>query len=425
MEYLAGETLAHLIRREGPLPPDRALTIAMQVADALSASHRCGIVHRDLKPDNVILVARGRERDFVKILDFGIAKLTTEGASRTRTGLVMGTPAYMSPEQCEGRGALDARTDIYALGIVLYEMLVGRVPFIGEAYGEILVKHLTQMPRPPSEYRILNPHIEAVVMKALEKRPELRFPTMDEFFRAMADPVGYVEAHGGIQQFMMRQLMPSSAPLPVKLTPAPMMTPVPGTLQGQVNTPLPTGFGPQPRRSVAGFMIAGTLIVAAAVVGVIVVLGGKHSQKTEGGGSEPIATPAPADAKPADRTIEHIVPPPPVVDAGPPAPAKITIKSTPPGAAIWQDGKDSGQKTPAVLELARGVHKVVFELRLKGFEPRVLDDVDAGGGDQTLGLDLKEEKKKPVVVPHQPPRHGSNGSARGSNDTGLMKPGED
>ena len=117
---------------------------------------KCGIVHRDLKPDNIILLQRGRERDFVKLLDFGIAKLTggsAVGSHRTRTGIVMGTPAYMSPEQCEGRDTVDHRTDIYALGIVLYEMLTGRVPFVGEGYGEILVQHLTQRPAPLSQIR--------------------------------------------------------------------------------------------------------------------------------------------------------------------------------------------------------------------------------------------------------------------------------
>jgi serine/threonine-protein kinase len=248
MEYLAGATLSQVIHAEAPLPPERALSIAIQVADALAASHHCGIVHRDLKPDNIILLQRGRERDFVKLLDFGIAKLTggsSTASHRTRTGLVMGTPAYMSPEQCEGRASVDTRTDVYALGIVLYEMLTRRVPFVGEGYGEILVQHLTQRPVPPSQFRVLPPHVEVVVLKALEKRVELRYPTMEEFMRAMADPVGYVEAHGGVAAFLQRQLVPSNAPLPsVRLTPAPLLslnspTPPPGSLTAQTGRGVP------------------------------------------------------------------------------------------------------------------------------------------------------------------------------------------
>jgi serine/threonine-protein kinase len=229
MEYLGGMTLSKLIANEAPLPPERALSIGLQVADALAASHKCGIVHRDLKPDNIMLLHRGRERDFVKLLDFGIAKLTDntgQSSHKTRTGIVMGTPAYMSPEQCDGRGNIDHRTDIYALGIVLYEMLVGRVPFLGEGYGEVLVQHLTQAPVPPSQFRMINPHVEAVMMKALEKRVELRYPTMDEMIRAMTDPVSFVESHGGVGTFTQVQLMPSTAPMPeIRLTPSPLSHP--------------------------------------------------------------------------------------------------------------------------------------------------------------------------------------------------------
>jgi serine/threonine-protein kinase len=249
MEYLGGRNLTQLIRNESPLPPERAFMIALQVADALAASHRTGIIHRDLKPDNIMLIQRGREHDFVKLLDFGIAKLTTDqaGSRRTRTGIVMGTPAYMSPEQCEGRGAIDHRTDVYALGIVLYEMLTGRTPFVGEGYGEILVQHLTQPPTPPSTFRGLSPHVEAVVLKALEKRADMRFPTMEEFMRAMADPVGYIEATGGIAGFTQRRLNPSNAPVPPisRLTPSPFlqMTPAPGTLSPMPMHAKPTTLG--------------------------------------------------------------------------------------------------------------------------------------------------------------------------------------
>ncbi|KAB2889245.1 MAG: serine/threonine protein kinase, partial [Kofleriaceae bacterium] len=237
MEFLPGITLTELIRRESPLPPERALSVCLQVADALSASHKSNIVHRDLKPDNIILIQRGREKDFVKLLDFGIAKLTGDqpGSRRTRTGLVMGTPAYMSPEQCEGRGNVDHRADIYALGIVLYEMITGRVPFYGEGYGEVLVQHLTQAPPPPSTIRgLIPPHVEQVILKALEKRPEMRFPTMDEMSKALIDPVGYVEARGGVANFLATPITPTNEPVaPVsRLTPSPVsrLTPVPGAM---------------------------------------------------------------------------------------------------------------------------------------------------------------------------------------------------
>ncbi|HEY6033067.1 MAG TPA: serine/threonine-protein kinase, partial [Kofleriaceae bacterium] len=325
MEYLSGQTLAQVIRAEAPLPPERALTIALQVADALAASHRAGIVHRDLKPDNIILGQRGREQDFVKLLDFGIAKLTSDGrtGSRTRTGLVLGTPAYMSPEQCEGSAKVDHRTDIYALGICLYEMLVGRVPFIGEGYGEILVQHLTQKPIEPSRYRMMSPHVEQIVLKALEKRPEMRYPTMDEMIRAMADPVGYVESHGGIQGFLQRALTPSTAPLPpARLTPSPltpipgMYTPPPGSITSSgVVTPSPTTLSAatgqvSAPRGKTGFVIAGVLVVGAAIAGVAVVLsgGGKKTAGT-GSGSSEVATPgsgSPGSAGSATvMTVEH------------------------------------------------------------------------------------------------------------------------
>ena len=311
MEYLAGMTLSQVIRSEAPLPPERALSVALQVCDALAASHKCGIVHRDLKPDNIILLQRGRERDFVKLLDFGIAKLTggsAMGSHRTRTGIVMGTPAYMSPEQCEGRDSVDRRTDVYALGIVLYEMLTGRVPFVGEGYGEILVQHLTQRPVPPSQFRMLPAHVEVVVLKALEKRADMRYPTMEEFMRAMSDPVGYVEAHGGVAGFLQRQLVPSSAPLPpIRMTPAPL-TPLPGTLiapgvvamgpgersmpgvmPGGPNIPTPTTLDSatgQVHRlgGKAGYILAG-LVIAGAAIAAIIAVAGKDKVSVEGASS--------------------------------------------------------------------------------------------------------------------------------------------
>ncbi len=215
MEHLDGMPLENVIEQQAPIDPGRCLNICLQVADALAASHLSNIVHRDLKPDNIILIKKRTTDDFVKLLDFGIAKLTGDqpGSNRTRTGIVMGTPAYMSPEQCEGRGRIDRRTDVYALGIVLYQMLSGRVPFLGEGYGEILVQHLTQPPPMLSEILgSVPPHVEAVCMKALEKNPDARYQCMEDFMAALADPVGFVEANGGLQGFYSAELIAPQRP---------------------------------------------------------------------------------------------------------------------------------------------------------------------------------------------------------------------
>jgi serine/threonine-protein kinase len=283
MEFLDGQSLAHLIHAQAPLPPERALAIGLQVADSLAASHKQEIVHRDLKPDNVMLIQRGRMHDFVKVLDFGIAKLTGDhhpGSRRTRTGIVMGTPAYMSPEQCEGKGNVDHRTDIYALGILLYEMLTGRVPFQGTGFGEVLVQHLTQ---PPTRLSLITPmvppHVDAVVMKALEKNPDARYPDMDEFMKALADPVGYVESHGGLGGFMAASLMPSGqspyaphspapgqlmTPLPGQMTP--MYTPPPGTLGVPGMGTVPPGQVAEEPQGGGGLRLAIIAFAATAVI---------------------------------------------------------------------------------------------------------------------------------------------------------------
>jgi len=485
MEYLPGTTLSHLIRAESPLPPERAMGIAMQVADALSASHRAGIVHRDLKPDNIMLQQRGREHDFVKLLDFGIAKLTGDGKSshRTRTGIVMGTPAYMSPEQCEGRANVDERTDIYALGIVLYEMLTGRVPFVGEGYGEILVQHLTQHPIPPSKYRMLPAHLEVVVLKALEKRPDMRYPTMDEFMRAMVDPVGYVEAHGGPGQFLQRQLMPSSAPLPsVRLTPHPF-TPVPGSVSPPSGiyghtTPAPTTLGAaagqvQQGRSKAGFVIGALLVLVAAGVGVaIVVTGQKVDNGGEVAGGDPGSAVAGAGGS-SVKTVERGSADTGSADTGSagsadtgsagsadtgsadtgsaaqagsgsaaagsaaevgsgsadtqvgsaagsgavPALSTITLTSTPPGAAIWIDGKDTGNRTPSPIEVDKAKGAVTITFKLAQHDDVVLKKF-AVGRDVTKAVKLQ---RKRAITTTNPGRGSGSGSGR-VNDTTLEKP---
>ena len=365
MEYLAGVTLSQLIAAEAPLPPERALGIGLQVADALSASHRCGIVHRDLKPDNIILSQRGRERDFVKLLDFGIAKLTggsALGSRRTRAGLVIGTPAYMSPEQCEGKSSVDERTDIYALGVVLYEMLTGRVPFVGNGYSEILIQHLTQLPPPPSSFHMMPPHVEIVVLKALEKRADMRYPTMDEFMRAMADPVGYVEANGGVSGFLHRPLVPSNTPLPshaplvssgFRLTPSPQVqvTPLPGSLVSLrlASSPgmSPLGSTTQPslvdpgasQRKRTLYIAVGAVIVALAA-GMVVVVASRDKAVA------PPVSPGPAVTEPASR--------PPAADPGSAAVAAGSAAIAAGSGSAGAAGSGSAQEAAAAPAVAEG-----------------------------------------------------------------------
>jgi eukaryotic-like serine/threonine-protein kinase len=198
MEFLQGEPLSERLKREGRLAPSRALSIAAQIADALQASHEHGIIHRDLKPENIFLISRGGSRDFVKVLDFGLAKLTqTEEkvSHKTRTGSVMGTPYYMAPEQCEGKTEIDHRADVYSLGVLLFEMLTGKVPFGGEGYGEIIVKHITMAP--PSVRSVvpeLSPVLDLILYRALAKDRAQRFQTMAELREALWDPDGYATA---------------------------------------------------------------------------------------------------------------------------------------------------------------------------------------------------------------------------------------
>jgi eukaryotic-like serine/threonine-protein kinase len=179
MEFLAGVTLKDLVKTEGPLAPARAIDLAIQILRAARFAHKRGIIHRDLKPHNVIVDAEGR----AKVTDFGIARA---GASdMTETGSILGTAQYLSPEQAQGH-AVSATSDIYAIGIVLYEMLTGTVPFDGDSAVTIALKQVSEPPLPPSRLNpAVPPDLEVVVLRALAKEPQQRFADADEFIAAL------------------------------------------------------------------------------------------------------------------------------------------------------------------------------------------------------------------------------------------------
>jgi serine/threonine-protein kinase len=181
MELLGGEPLSWLLRKVGPLSESRVAAILMQVAEAVSAAHHAGIVHRDIKPDNIHITVTRDGVDHVKVLDFGLAKVMG-GARRTRNGVVFGTPHYMSPEQAAGEN-VDHRADVYSLGVVMYEMLTGRVPFEADSYMGVLSKHIYMQPAPPSALRPGASSVgalEGIVLKSLEKKPRNRYQSFDE-----------------------------------------------------------------------------------------------------------------------------------------------------------------------------------------------------------------------------------------------------
>lgn len=179
MELVDGRTLKEIVLERGPLPPEIAIGLTEQILRALGYAHRRGIVHRDVKPQNVILDPEGH----AKVADFGIAR--AGNSEMTQTGAIVGTVQYLSPEQAEGK-PVDRRSDLYSAGIVLYELLTGRVPFDGEAPIATAIKHINERPVPPAQLRPgISPALEAVVMRALEKDPARRFQSADEFIAAL------------------------------------------------------------------------------------------------------------------------------------------------------------------------------------------------------------------------------------------------
>jgi serine/threonine protein kinase len=226
MELLDGETLEQRLLRVGTLDPAATVRVVAQVAAAVGAGHDHDMVHRDLKPANIFLRDHPDYPDFVKVLDFGIAKLVARDRNvqhHTEMGAIIGTPAYMSPEQCLGDTHLDYRSDIYSLGVVLYQMATGRLPFTAETAGRLIMSHVQETPPPPQSINpTISPAISAIIVRAMAKKPEQRFASMREFRDAIL-LTAPTATNGTASQATRDDLSQLLTPPPVSATGAPIV----------------------------------------------------------------------------------------------------------------------------------------------------------------------------------------------------------
>jgi serine/threonine-protein kinase len=318
MELLDGRTLAELIRSEGALPEARTVEIVRQVAGALAAAHERRIVHRDVKPENIFLVARNGQ-DFVKVVDFGISKSLRpdeppdpDTLRLTHTGMVLGTPLYMSPEQARGEEDLDHRIDIYALGVILYECLTGEVPFRGNNYLGIIAQVIGQEPPTPRALRPelrLSEGIERVTLRAMAKSREQRYPTMAAF---EAD-LGRVLAGDAI----------AAAPAPSRSRPS---------------------GSHDDRRLRWQWPVAAALVLAGAVA---LFFAARAPERVVAAPAAAAPSPPPSTAAPFPSPSPSMTPPPAV--GAPPSSVLLRIESEPDGAEVREGNRVFGTTNTSVL----------------------------------------------------------------------------
>ncbi len=366
MEFLHGKSLADAIEKGGAMAPERVVNILQQVCGSLEEAHGRGIVHRDLKPDNVVLVERAGKKDFVKVLDFGIAKRSKEEdkdeQKLTQQGMVLGTPPYMSPEQFTGK-PIDSRSDIYSLAVMAYEMLSGKLPFKADTAWEWATQHMTQPPIPieslPEGSRTTEA-MRAALRKALAKSPDDRFQNVREFIDAFSGATPIAAVGGGATVGTpIRAKTEVGTPLDVGAAfgaPAPMGA-MPGApahgytpVGGNVAFPTPAGI-PQPPPRDAGGGNRKPLLIAAGVIGLVSVVAIAFAVKgSSGGGTKDVTfdntnvQPAPETSLVATSTASAATAPPaetgapsggdvpPLNGGGPsPRPAPPHTNPTPPG----------------------------------------------------------------------------------------------
>ncbi|GAB4563484.1 MAG: hypothetical protein Tsb0020_12660 [Haliangiales bacterium] len=381
MEYLQGESLKARIKRLGVLPVENALVIVRQTAAALGAAHAIDIIHRDIKPDNIYLIrdpeVAGGER--VRLLDFGIAKMTSEtgGNVHTQTGALMGTPVYMSPEQCRGAGHVDARTDFYALGCILYEMLCGQPPFHREGAGAIMAAHIYEEPPEPRSLKpSIPPPVEALTLRLLDKDPQTRLANANALI-AEIDAVNHNIGNHAIGPRAATgdgQWAPSSVGMTGADT-APPSTGSSSTL-GAVAQSLPnqTVTGQGPRWALVA-LVAVAIGLALVVTALVLIPDGDDVQPRELVAA-PVSKPEtsePPTAEDSSAGADDEGAPGEIVPAVAPEMVEIVIESQPPGARVYRQ-LDSVQigTTPHTLEMSPITGELALILEREGYENKKL-----------------------------------------------------
>jgi serine/threonine protein kinase len=399
MELLEGESLGSRIRRVGPLSLRDAVGFTYQTASALGAAHKKGIVHRDLKPDNLFIVPDAAEEsgrvdadrlsERIKVLDFGIAKLQMPqpgDSVKTRTGTLMGTPIYMSPEQCRGTKTVDHRTDVYSLGVIFFEMLVGQPPFVSDGFGELVNMHLNVAPPSPRAARPeVSEPLDGIILKMLAKNPEDRYPDMAALTSALKLATAGLPAMAVSSPDLVNgQTISATAGEPNR--------------GAQQITTFRLGAGESLSSTKVGGgrgKVLGGVVALAALGGIAFFFMG--GAKPEPG--KPLAGAAPPTAP------RPVVAPPPAPVVAPPAKVTVRLASDPPGATVFAgEGPEVLGATPFSLTRPRG-GALKVRLEKEGFVTS-LRDVPL---DEDQALEFALEHKPEPARPKTPrkPRGGS------------------
>jgi serine/threonine-protein kinase len=411
MELLEGLSLSQAIQAQGRFAEKETARLAATMCDALAAAHGKGITHRDLKPDNIFITSAGE----VKILDFGIAKVANaSGGGGTKTGALMGTPVYMAPEQCKDAKLVGPHTDIYAMGAILFEMLTGRPPFMGDL-AELLAKHLFETPPRPSSLVPVSPEIEALILQCLEKEPADRPPGMAllrDRLRALTTvdstlappPAATVMApmntppppRGSFPR------APSASSLPAATQPSRsggshsgQTLPLTTTMSGSAGESVPSIHPPAPPGRRNAGLLVGAVVAALVLAGGGLALFNKHpGAKEDSPAAAAVVAPAPRPAPPVPVPAAGQPTPPPAPSV--PAKAQVIVRSDPAGATVSIDGVNMGT-TPALVRVSLPTE---VHVERSGYQPA--KEVLTSAGEVTIKL-VPEVAHKPSHRPSGKP----------------------